>query len=185
MALTVSGANSIRPARRLGFHSTPSMNFLEAASQTFKIGTPLTFTSGGSTVEEVATPALPINIIGIAAEDASGTTNDPIRVWPLVDGIIWEAPLGTTALTDVDLAQAQVGDILGIGQDGTNLGYFVDTALTAVLSTRVRVVGLKDAAGTTNGRVYFVFLDFVMDTNAAVGSQVNIINGWKIYGADD
>jgi hypothetical protein len=183
MALTVTGATSFRPAKRQGLHSTPSLNFLEAASQTFKIGSPLTFTTGGSTVELCASTTNPVNIIGFSAEDASGTTNNPIRIWPLADGVIWEAELGTAALTDVTLAQTQVGDVYGIARDGTNLGYFIDTANTAVLQVKVRIVGLKDAVGTVNGRVYCTFFDFVMDTDAAVGSQIAIVNAWKVYGA--
>lgn len=181
MALTVTSANSIKPAKHYGYHSTPSETFLEAASQTFKKGTPLVFTSGGSTVEEDTSN--PLSIVAIAEADASGTTNNPIRATPLVDGQLFEGVLGNGDETDYTLAQTDVGDVYGLDLEGTNLGWFVDKQNTAVLTVKVRVVKLLDPAGTVNGRVFFRFLDFVFDSDAAVASQIAVVNGWKVYAA--
>ena len=163
MALSVSGANSLKPSKGLGLHSTPSITYLEAASQTFVKGTPLVFTSGGSTVEQDTSDPAPI--VGIAEHAASGTTNDPVRVVPAIPGKVFEGILGNGDLTDYTLAQTDVGDVYGLARDATNLGWFVDKQDTAVANVRVRVVGLRDAAGTVNGRVYFVFLIATQDTD--------------------
>src|SRR3990170_2765324 len=163
MALTVNGARSLKPGPGLGTHSHPSITFKEAASQTFKKGCPLVFTSGGATVEEDTSD--PAGIVGIAEEDATGTTNNPVRVVPAIPGLLFDGILGNGDLSDYTLLAADVGDVYGLVRDGTNLGWFVDKQDTAVATVRVRVVGLKDPAGTVNGRVYFVFLLGTQDTD--------------------
>jgi hypothetical protein len=164
MALAVDGNNSLKPGPGLGTHSHPSITFNEAASQTFVKGCPVVFTSGGSTIEQDTTDPAPI--VGITAEAASGTTNDPVRVYPAIPGLLFEGILGNGDLTDNDLDATDVGDVYGLAYDSTNFGWFVDKQDIAVATVRVRVMGLKDAAGTTNGRVYFSFLTVTQDNDA-------------------
>lgn len=156
MALVVKAANSLNAGPGLGTHSHPSITVPEAAAQTFKRGCPLVFTAGGSTVEEDTSDPQPI--VGIAEQDASGTTNDPVRIVPAIPGVLFEGVLGNGDLTDYTLLAADVGDVYGLARDGTagRLGWFVDKQDTT--NVRVRVVALKDPAGTVNGRVYFTFL---------------------------
>lgn len=167
MALVVKAAASLRAAPGLGTHSHPSITFKEAASQTFVKGCPVVFTSGGSTVEEDTSDPQPI--VGIAEHAASGTTSDPVRVVPAIPGLIFEGFLGNGDLTDYTLLAADVGDVYGLARDATNKGWFVDKQDTT--NVRVRVVGLKDAAGTVNGRVYFTFL-----TVAVIGGTTTPIS---------
>ena len=181
MALVVKSARSIAPAKHYGFYSTPSETFKEAAGQTFKKGTPLVFTAGGSTVEQDTSN--PLSIVAIAENDATGTTNADVRAIPLVDGQLFVGVLGNGDETDYTLAQTDVGDVYGLDLDSTHFGWFVDKQNTAVLTVKVRVVKLLDPAGTVNGRVFFRFLDFVFDSDAAVASQIAVVNGWKVYAA--
>jgi hypothetical protein len=167
MALTVNGARSLRVTKGLGTHSHPMIAFREAASQTFKKGCPVVFTSGGSTVEEDTTDPQPI--VGVAEHDASGTTNANVLVSPAFPGVQFEGILGNGDLTDYTLAAADVGDLYGLARDATNLGWFVDKQDTT--NVRVRVTGLKDPAGTVNGRVYFTFL-----TVAVIGGTTTPIS---------
>jgi len=156
MALTVKGAQSLRPAPGLGTHSHPTIIFKEAAAQTFKKGCPVVFTTGGTTVEEDTSDPQPI--VGVADANASGTTSNDIPVVPALPGLLFEGILGNGDLTNYTLLAADVGDVYGLARDATagNLGWFVDKQETT--NVRVRVVKLKDAAGTVNGRVYFTFL---------------------------
>lgn len=181
MALTVSGAQSFRCATNIGVKNAPTLTYPEAASQTFKKGAPIVFTSGGTTVEEGGTN--PTFIIGIADHDGQNTTASAkdTATTPLTE-LTFEGILGNGDLTDYTLLAADVGDRYGITKAAGG-GWFVDKQKTAVLNCRVVVLRLKDPAGTVNGRVFFKFLDFVMDTDAAVGSQVAIVNGLRIYAA--
>jgi len=181
MALTVTGAESFRCAKPLGSKNAPTLTFPEAASQTFKKGAPVIFTSGGTTVETGGTN--PASVIGIADADGHNTAAsvDKCPVTPL-DGSVFEGVLGNGDLTNYTLLAADVGDVYGITV-AAGLGWFVDKQKTAVATNRVRVVALKDPAGTVNGRVYFVWLDFVFDTDAAVASQITVVNGLKVYAA--
>lgn len=156
MSLSVKPARSLSAAPGLGTHSHPSITFKEAAAQTFVKGTPVVFTAGGSTIEQDTSDPQPI--VGVAEHAASGTTNDPVRVVPAIPGLLFQGILGNGDLTDYTLAQTDVGDVYGLARDATAgaLGWFVDKQETT--NVRVRVVGLKDPAGTVNGRVYFTFL---------------------------
>jgi hypothetical protein len=179
MALSVKEANSLRVARGNGSHSHSSMTRREAAAQTFKKGAPLVFTSGGDTVQEGGTD--PTFIVGVAEEAASGTTNNPVRFSPLLGDFLFDGILADDD-TDTTLAETDVGDVFGLTKHADG-GWYVDREKTAVTTVRVRVTGLKDAVGTTNGRVYFTFLDYTFDTDAAVASQLVVVNGLRIYAA--
>ncbi len=182
MALTVTGSKSFRCATNIGVKNAPTLTYPEAITQTFKKGAPIVFTSGGTTVEEGGTN--PTFIIGIADADGQNTASASLKntvTTPLTE-LTFEGILGNGDLTDYTLLAGDVGDRYGITK-ASGGGWFVDKQKTAVLNCRVIVLRLKDPAGTVNGRVYFKFLDFVMDTDAAVGSQVAIVNGLRIYAA--
>lgn len=181
MALTVTGAQSFRVATNIGVKNAPTLSYPEAASQTFKKGAPIIFTSGGTTVEEGG--ADPTSIIGIADHDGNNSTAsaDLTYTTPLTE-ITFDGILGNGDTTDYTLLAADVGDKYGITKAAGG-GWFVDKQKTAVLSCRVVVLSLKDPAGTVNGRVRFKFLDFVFDTDAAVASQIVVVNGLRVYAA--
>lgn len=154
MALTVSGANSFNVAKHFGFHSTPSWECLEAATQTFKRGAPLVF-SGGYVQEATASSE---EVIGIAATDGSNDASAGTsvqRVIPIIPGMVFEGAT-SSALTDRATAQTDAGAIWGIAKDATNLGWYLNASEST--NYKVRIIGFKDAVTTTNGRVYFVWL---------------------------
>lgn len=187
MALVVKEAASFRVAAGVGSASHASFTFREAATQTFKKGAPLVFTgvvnTGGNTVQEGG--ADPTNIVGIAEE--AGENNavagaKKVRCTPLTGDYVFEGILGNGDTTDYTLAVTDIGDVFGITKAADN-GWFVDKQKATIFgasSVRVRVTGIKDAAGTVNGRVQFVFLDFVFDSDAAVGSQITPVNGLRV-----
>jgi hypothetical protein len=173
MAFTVDGSNSIKAVRRLGLHSTPSLTFLEAASQTYVKGSPLIASSGLAAITGAV--ANPVDIIGISESAATGTTNDPVRVNPISADIVYEGILGKADLSDRVTAQTDIGTAYGINRDATNLGFFVDVDNTTPAEVKVRVIGFKDAVGTTNGRVYFTFLQVADHANTPI--SINALSG--------
>lgn len=183
MALTVDGGNSIRVARHFGLHSTPSLTFVQANNLVALKGSPVRLTSGKIDDLASAAAADQTNLFGITEEDGDNDTNGAdIRVVPLMQGLVFSAHI-SNALTDRATLQTDIGTAYGLNQDAVNLGWYIDSNRTAVLDTTVRVIGFQDPVGTTNGRVYFTFLDYVMDTNAGLGAQVKIVNGYSIYAA--
>ena len=129
----------------------------------------------------------PTHIIGVAEE--AGENNavagaKKVRCVPLTGDYVFEGILGNGDTTDYTLAVGDIGDCFGITKAADG-GWFVDKQKAVIFganSVRVRVIGLKDPAGTVNGRVQFVFLDFVFDTDAAVASQITVVNGLRVIG---
>ncbi len=176
MALTVDGANSFKPAKHLGLGSTPSIEFLEAATQTFKRGAPLQWASGY--VSEAS--ADDDEIIGIAETDAHNDTSagtHVMRVIPALPGMVFSGHLGNGSglTTDYTTLQTDIGAVYGIVKDGTNLGWLVDQDETT--NVRVRVIGFQDAVGTANGRVYFIFLSYMNIDGSASAKAVSGLYG--------
>lgn len=126
--------------------------FKEAASETFKYGDVLQpVTTGANRVGIADTDET--TILGVAAEDASGTTDTDISVWLAKSQDEWIGNLDGT------LAAANLGTDYGIKKDSAGV-WTVDDADTT--NTRVRVVKLYDAVGDVNGRVIFKWLDTVI-----------------------
>lgn len=164
MAASVVSVNkSLRVSKLVGGLSFPAWEFKEAATQSWKAGAPIIFTSGGSTVEIGG--ADPSSIIGIAAHNASGTTNATCRVYPAVPGAVFQGVLGGSSNPHT-LAQADVGDVFGIVAAASG-AWHLDADDTAVANVRARVIGLVDAVGTTDGEVLFIFLNYVQDTDTS------------------
>jgi hypothetical protein len=114
-----------------------------AGTQTFKVGDLVVSDSSGQVV--IATAG---NILGIARDDATGTTASAIRV-ELINGYdIYSVPIGSATAT----AQTNVGaggDIVF-----TAGGQYIDIHTT---TQEVYVVGFDDALGTTGGRLLVRF----------------------------
>lgn len=163
MAASVVSVNkSIRPAKFVGGLGFPTWEFKEAAAQSFKAGAVVIFTAGGSTVEQGGADAS--SIVGIAAHNASGTTNATCRVHPALPGAVFQGVLGGSANPHT-LAQADVGDIYGLVAAASG-AWHVDFDETTHANCRVRIIGLVDPVGTVDGEVLFVFLTTVEKTNA-------------------
>lgn len=135
---------------RDGLHSTPSRTGPEAASQTFSKGAVL-ISSSGLLAEAGADPT---NIVGVAEEDASGTTSDDVRFNPAeLDSLIFEGNVqGTGALNAIQAADryGRFGIVLSGGI------WRIDKDETT--NVRVYIVDFIDAVGETNGRVKFKFI---------------------------
>ena len=130
-------------------------NAPEGASQTFKKGYPLKFSSTSSHENEVIVVGSDptSGILGVADIDATGTQGSNINYW-IADndtefiGVVQDG--ATTAYTNVGTNYSMVAD-------GTNTIWRVDLSDTSNAS--VTVTGLVDPVGTVNGRVSFQFIN--------------------------
>ena len=130
------------------------LQFPEAASQSFKAGQPVYLSGGKLTV--CASDAT--TILGVADADASGTTDTSLPVVLATPMTVFSGA-STNAGADVTTAVTYVPKHYAL-YVGTGTAY-VDLGDTT--NKAVKVVGLKDAAGTTNGKVYFKFIDAVSE----------------------
>lgn len=155
MATTVSvGPGSyMRPYRKPRIQHWP-----EAASQTFILGDLLAFsTDSYGVVKAGADPTA--DIVGVAAEAATGTTGNKVAVWlagPENEFVAHIEDTGTIAATDI-------GAAFGVIEDTTNNIWRVDTTETG--APCVIVTQYIDGVGDTNGRVVFRFTNEVDTSN--------------------
>lgn len=140
----------MKPSRKLGMNATPSIEAPEAASETFVKGALLIPASGY--IGEAG--ADPTTVLGVALEDGhNGSAGDyNIGYCPALPGQIFEGIIGLAS----DIAQTDLFTKYGVALDAGSGVWYVDTAETS--NVVVCIVGFKDPVGTTNGRVYFVFL---------------------------
>ena len=127
-----------------------SVEYKEAASQSFKKGAVVTLSAGK--VQEATEPSSAtktLDLLGVAGSDATGTTDDAIRVY-LFEGTVFEANISSGTLVE-----GNVGSQYGIKKSGGN--WVVDTANTAVRVTAIAISG-KDALGDTTGRLLVQFM---------------------------
>jgi hypothetical protein len=125
--------------------------FLEGAAQTFKAGH-VVILSAGKVVKGATDPAAG-TVLGVAAEAASGITDNKIGVFVADENAEF---IGNVQDTGV-LALANVGLSCGLVLDGVNDVHRVDLADTTNL--QVKVLELVDAVGDVNGLVVFKFLN--------------------------
>lgn len=136
-----------------GLNSIPQRNGPEDAAQTYLKGAVLIPDLATGEILQAATEPVTI-ILGLAVADASATTaTDTFYVPADVSGIVFEGNIGTS-VTAGDIAAVDLFEAYPLGLTGTD--WFVDK--TDNTNPCVMVVGFKDDIGTTNGRVYFVFL---------------------------
>lgn len=153
------------------------LSFQEGATQVFKKGDLLIFTSGQVTLAG----ADPTSIVGIAAMDATGVQGSMIQVWLANSGNIFVGSRGTVSGatftgTAAGTAFADVGTVFGLTRASTpTLKWAVDSSKTTAQATngstsRVIVVATdpRDVAGTDTGaRLQFIFLDITGTTSTA------------------
>jgi len=148
--------NRARVARTISGNSPMIMTFPEAASQSFKAGEFVYLVSGKVTVCDYNSAL----ILGMAAADASGTTDKACPVYAANDDTIFElhkadgAPGAGTATTGSATAITDVGKQFGLYRN-TTLKYWWVAAGTFGGNERVVVVDLSnfDAVGDTGGRL--------------------------------
>lgn len=160
---TVKAFNSLRFAgkQHISAGSHALAPYKEGTSVVFKAGAPVILSSG--LVVEAANPNDTGVLLGLAARDSENDTdNSPIQVNPAIPGLVFDGILGNSADDLRALAQTDVGLYAALIKDTTagNLGWYLNAttaSLTRPNNSRVKIVGLKDAVGTVNGRVYFTF----------------------------
>lgn len=145
-----------------------TINFAEAATQTFKKGWPV-FVDALGFVRDVASDT-PTIIMGIAEEDAHNltvagvpnTSGGPSTCSvAITDGInIFTANVKSTSNADRVLLQSDVGSLMAIQRDTTNFRMFLNASTKGGANVRVYTLAVTDGTeiGDTNGRVQFVFL---------------------------
>ena len=150
MALT----RSFQFSHMLGGGSTPLIQVAEGASQTFKEAEIIINTSGYAVVG--AADATAGTIIGLSANAGHNTTAGlyDVGIIPAIPGIcVFEGQIQNAAGT-ATIAQA-THMFVTFSINVTANKWWVDTDDTSHLL--VTVIGFKDAVGTLNGVVYFVF----------------------------
>lgn len=161
---TVKAFESIKVAgkQHLSVGSHALQTYKEDATEEFNAGAPLFFNAGR--VAEITDPVGDTEqIVGIAAHDASGTTDTDVVVIPALPGLVFDAVFGNVADDLYALTAADVGKLCCLRRDDTNDSWYLGAndahATNPAAGAGCRIVGLKDAVGDVNGRVYFVFLD--------------------------
>lgn len=146
--ITVSSGSYIRPASSYG----EIRHYKEGASQTFKKGDPVIFSSVADSEDRIVIAgADPGAIVGFAAEDASGTADTKLPVY--CGDTEFVVHVKDTQAIDVDMLKAAG---FGIVSDGTNSIWRLDTAETSSKIFKVR--RLVDEHGDVNGRVIATIL---------------------------
>jgi hypothetical protein len=168
---TVLGHDSIKVGGKqhasVGSHALQT--YKEGSTQEFRAGAPVSLSSG--LLVEITDPVADAEaIVGIATKAATARAGDdedtvteaPIPVAPAIPGIVFEAVFGNVADDLYALAQADVGKFCALRRDDTNDTWYLGAndahATNPPAGGGCRVVALKDAVGTVNGKVYFVFL---------------------------
>lgn len=135
-----------------GYASSPLLNILEGASQTFHEGEVLVASSGYAVVGGADPTAG--TIIGLATCHGSNTTaGTNIPVVPALPGLIFEGCIQNAAATATLAVATHMYAEFGLNV--TSNVWWIDTDETS--HKDVIIVGFKDAVGTLNGVVYFMF----------------------------
>lgn len=135
--------------------------FPEAASQSFVVGDILTIDASGqisigSAADSDLTSAGD-DIVGIAGEAASGTTNNYVKVLVPVDfGSQVLLPVEHATAASAVTAEAQVGDTLVLSHEGGVWAAAIDTTSNPVI--KVMDIASDYAVGTQYGRVWVSFI---------------------------
>jgi len=125
--------------------------FLEGAAQSFKAGHVVVLTAGK--VVKGATDPAAGTVLGIAAEAASGITDNKVGVFVGDENAEFIGNVQDAGA----LALANVGLSCGLVLDAVNDIFRVDLGDTTNL--QVKVLELVDAVGDINGAVVFKFLN--------------------------
>lgn len=126
----------------------------EAASQTFRKGTPLIFDNTAGHENRVATAGSDptSGILGVASIDATGTTDSEITYWIADNGNQFIGRVQDGGTLDYTQVGLQCGIVYDSGLDIWRVDYS-DTS-----NKNVEITGLIDADGDVNGRVRFQFI---------------------------
>jgi 4-hydroxyphenylpyruvate dioxygenase-like putative hemolysin len=154
ITVTVGAGNTMRPYRRCDVRHFP-----ETATQTFIVGDVLIFDNASGKEFKVKKAGTdPTNIVGVAAEAASGVEGTMVAVYVADEKAEFKANLVDTQV----LATTSIGSKFGITIDNTNKIWRVDntkTSNTRVVITDVDHLAADGTWGDTNATVVFRFLN--------------------------
>lgn len=156
MADYTPSSGSIMQPYRSPWGAFPIRHFAENNGSTFKLGQLVMQSTQASTaahrVEEMST--LSTAIVGVAAQDATGTVDTKIPVWEANPSVEFKGVAKGT------LASSNVGSAYAFAYDSTKAIYYVDLATATVGSVRCIVTEIvsPSAVGDSNGYVAFKFL---------------------------
>jgi len=158
MAVNIPISKTIHPSQRQGLNTTPIYNGPEGATQTFKRGAPLVFTSG-YLVEGTGPIDTGDSIVGIANADAHNTTAGAKTMGyvPALQSIIFEGILSNSSTSSHALVATDLGLVFALAKDATSLAWYVDFFNTT--NPCAVIIELVDPIGTVDGRVRFVIVD--------------------------
>lgn len=131
--------------------------FPEAASQSFKTGDLLAISSGTVTIAKAAGNDFTTadnDFLGIAAEDATGTTSNAIGVYvPCDKGSVFELPVDHATAASAVTAESQVGSTYVLTHTAAGVWTVaIDTTTNAVVT--VTEVANRFATGEQYGTVW-------------------------------
>jgi hypothetical protein len=158
----------IRPHRRLGLNTTPTICAAQGSADTFVQGDPVEFDSGYVGAADLTAIAsvgdcvdVSAGIIGFADMDATSSSTAKVNVTPALPGMMFKGQLITSETTPalVTIAQTHLGATAAITKLDTDSVYAVDIGATAVAAEpMVKIVELIDPVGTVGGEVGFIVL---------------------------
>ena len=134
----------------------------EANGQTYRRGALLTYNTVGELIEASADES---NIAGIATMPGQNTTGTASRkkitFVPLTPAVIIEANMAASASTSHTILGTVIGHVFSIVKRTTesDVPWVLDASdADSYATASFRVIGLKDASGDINARVYAVIL---------------------------
>lgn len=144
----------IHVAKTISGNGAQLVPYPEAATQTFVRGEVVYLVSGKVTEISADNPG---QILGVAAEAASGTTDTPILVWVANDDTIFSASYSDDSQAAAATAVSIVGLRKILDRDTANSQVYVSNSGT---TPRVTILGLdeRDPVGDSGGRVLFQFM---------------------------
>jgi hypothetical protein len=127
----------------------------EAASQTFKAGDPLLIDSSGNVAIAAASGSNITNAVklaGVAMEDATGTTNNKIRVGIIGPRTRWKIPVSHATPASAVTALTNNDETFVIKNDATVGWCLLLSTTTNACARQVEICG-DNAVGELNGMV--------------------------------
>ena len=144
--------NYIKPSKRLGMHHTPMDEGLESSSVTHVKGCPLV--DSGSGYLAAATSAAVVNVVGVSLVDGDNDSSAGTSIMQYVPATPGQE---FVAALDATIAQTHLYGAYGLEYDSSSATWIVDTGESSSSQKCVTITGFRDAVGTANGLVYFMF----------------------------
>lgn len=133
----------------------------EANGQTYLRGALLAYNTIGELIEASADPQSIAGIATMPGQNTSGTANrKKVTFVPLIPSLIVEANIVASATTSHTILGTVVGRTFSVIKrtSETDVPWALDAGDTGGNNSSFRVVGMKDASGDVNARVYAVII---------------------------